>query len=576
MPNSPGNDKDDGLTAKHRATNSKNNDDPATKADANQPLIAELFELLKQLGKWAQKALLSIAPKPRPARSKNNDGPAPQPGAIQPPTAKPPPTKLEKWAQQAPLSIAPKFWWRIWLISLLLGTIIYSALVWWSFNSIQASLLNSSPTEVEFLTGLQACPAPEDSPTAAGKFYGAAFGATDDKVLLQLNRALCATQNQRLLNQIPAISLVDGLISQGRQCGGDHCSVECSKYWQRRIARLLGGSLRSGEDELKEAPLPPSRGADDKVGTGAAPSPTAPDKGGKGAAASQTAQTDGSCDIYEPSFLWDLFGLIRKPSPVSAPDVAKWLLGTQKCVGDDRDLCVLTTRLLQSSLDNPNVRTSRTFVNMIWGGERLAVLTLCFVMALSIFYRYFVRRNLDKQKRETLAYITKDNSEEFKTVKVRIWFEGEFPEADDNEDFTPIRNLLKVSTINEIDLRARIDSELISQSRVPLDTLITVFPVIGFVATLWGLIVALSSANLIASSIGDERNANVMRVTSELSSCFSTTLLALVAMTLFAVLNILQAKRELALVSDVQDWFLSLLGGTPPALLKPSRRGRSS
>ena len=148
--------------------------------------------------------------------------------------------------------------------------------------------------------------------------------------------------------------------------------------------------------------------------------------------------------------------------------------------------------------------------------------------------------------------------------RILEWFEARFPADQDNPEFTPIRNLLNAAkagyaqrSLDEIDLRARIDSELIGQSRVLLDTLITVFPVIGFAATLWGLITALSSANLIASSVGDERNANVMRVTSELSSCFSTTLLALLAMALFGVWSTLQARRETALVSDIQECCLS-------------------
>lgn len=462
---------------------------------------------------------------------------------------------IDAEAKRAPLSIDAKAWAAIWGISLLLASILYASLVLVRFNILQESLLEAQPTEVEFLTGLQACPAPNDAPTDAAKFYGKAFGASDDKVLLQLNRALCSQEGA--FNKIPVLALVSHLIRQDRQCGGDNCSVECSGYWQRRIARLLGGSPRDSNTELSELPTPPGRDLRSQR-----------EKQGK--QEEQEKQGLKSCSIPEPWLFLNPLGFIWKPDPTSAPEVARWLLGTQKCVSsDDRDLCTLITRLLQSSVDNPKVRAARTWVNMIWGGERLAVITLCFVMSLAIFYRYMVRRNLDEQKRELLEHVFKQGAGPFESGDLREWFEGKFPQSEDNEDFTPIRNLLKASTLVEAEARARLDTELIGQSRLALDALITVFPVIGFVATLWGLIVALSSANLIASSIGDERNANVLRVTSELSSCFSTTLLALVAMTLFAILNILQAKRELALVTDVQDCFMPLLGGASPSTVKP-------
>jgi hypothetical protein len=96
-------------------------------------------------------------------------------------------------------------------------------------------------------------------------------------------------------------------------------------------------------------------------------------------------------------------------------------------------------------------------------------------------FGYAVRRNLDEQKRKTLEYVFDPDTGPFKSSDVRAWFEKEFPQTEDNEDFTPIRNLLKASTISEADSRARLDIELIGQSRVALDSLITVFPVIGFV-----------------------------------------------------------------------------------------------
>jgi hypothetical protein len=440
---------------------------------------------------------------------------------------------LETWAQRSPLSLRFRTWGVIWSLSLVLGFLIYFAGMLWAYSSQTSDLLNAAPSEVAFLkTAIPQAGCSTSTLADLPKLYAAAFGVSSDTTNSALVNPLCQPSYKQF-SAIPAITVVETLIHQDLKCGGN-CSVECSEYWRERIARLLGGSLLSGEANLAMTPLPVS-GAGDK------------------------------CDIAEPLNLSDRFwGIFRKPSPISAPVVAQWLLGLRQCVGDHTDNCTLVTRLLQSALDNDGVRSSRRFVNMICGVERLLVLVLFFVLLFSLSYRSIVRRNLDDQKRQTIDHLA--SNRETSPSEALDWFEEQFPEGDDNEEFTPIRHLLRAAakagkkaadSLHEIDFRARIDSELIGQSRVVLDALITVFPVIGFAATLWGLIVALSNANLIASSIGDQRNANVMRVTSELSSCFSTTLLALICMTLFAVWSTLQAKREAALVNDVQECCLT-------------------
>lgn len=478
--------------------------------------------------------------------------------------------EISLWAQRAPLSIGPTSWATIWCVSLLLGTAVYIAAVLSAYSANQGSILSAKPTEVSFLVTSNAdCTSSNNEPPNVGKWYGAAFGVSDAKVLQKLGAIICASP--KTPDGLSSVAIVQALLQENQGCGNG-CSLECPKYWRRRLARLLGGSLRSGADELARLPQP--YGASTKSAEVQSP-------GSATVGLSETTRTQGSsglsaapapdgCDIEDHFELSDMWGLLTKPTPISAPEVGKWLLGTQNCIGDEKDRCVLVTRLLQSALDNPDVRASRTSVNMIWGGERLAVILLFFVLLFCLICRSIVRQNLDIQKRAVLRRFaavarTKQRRnarqaslvEPAATKEVYKWFSERFPQEQDNPDFTPIRNLLKVSEAGEIELRARIDCELIRESRVPLDTLITVFPVIGFVATLWGLITALSSANLIASSTGDARNASVMHVTSELSSCFSTTLLALVFMTAFAVWNTLQAKRELALVGDVQDCLLS-------------------
>ena len=479
--------------------------------------------------------------------------------------------EVQLWAQRAPLSIRPLGWVWVWGASLLLGSIAYTLAVLSVYFDIQARLVSAQPTEVSFLSVSAAdCTSSSNEPSKVGKWYGAAFGISEEKVLRQLGAIVCANlgKNSDLTS---SIGIVQAFLQQNQSCG-NNCSADCPKYWRRRLARLLGGSFRSGPEELARSPQPSGIVVKSTIQGGAAVSLTQTTEQKEPAARDVAAPIEDGCklrDSFSPGEF--ITGSLAKPTPISAPEVAKWLLGTQSCIQDDKDRCLLITRLLQSALDSADVRTARTFVNMIWGWERLAVIVLFFVLLFLLVYRSVVRQNLDVQKKRVLlrfAAISRANQrrtsgrqaslvEASATKEVYKWFVQCFPQDKDNPDFTPIRNLLKVSEAEEIRIRARIDSELITQSRVPLDTLITVFPVIGFVATLWGLITALSSANLIASSTGDARNASVMHVTSELSSCFSTTLLALVFMTAFAVWNTLQAKRELALVGDVQDCLLS-------------------
>ena len=478
---------------------------------------------------------------------------------------------VEAYAAAAPLAI--NSWLVVSMAALALGLVVYVLALIWAYAGMHGALENATPTEVTFLESTspgESCAVSPDKPTQTAIWYGAAFGITDTNVLLNLSAALCERKGDTVVqvSKLPALTVVEKLMRNDKQCAGSaHCSTVCSEYWRGRLIRLLGGSPRSGANELAREPQPPSR-------------VSSPRDDGK--------KTSG-CEIPDPSAWWSIDGLILKPSPISAPEVAQWLLGTQNCVGDAKEGCLLVTRLMQSALDNPAVRWERTIVNMLWGGERLAVLVLFFVLLLALSLRSLARQNLDLQCLELSKWYQHRLSLRTRPTTTPAsakawlqqyelagqWFASRFPEQEDNPLFSPIRNLLKVPERDEIELRARMDGEIITQSRVTFDALITVFPVIGFVATLWGLILALASANLIASSTGDERNAAVMRVTSELSSCFSTTLLALVFMTFFAIWNIQQAKREQALVGDTQDCLLSG-GGNAARFLKESDAGQAA
>jgi hypothetical protein len=89
--------------------------------------------------------------------------------------------------------------------------------------------------------------------------------------------------------------------------------------------------------------------------------------------------------------------------------------------------------------------------------------------------------------------------------------------------------------------------------------MIAIFPVVGFVATLLGLIEALFSANMIATTAGDERGAAILGVTTVLSSCFATTFLALLAMAMFSVFNMLQGRREKAFIREIESLLMQFV-----------------
>jgi biopolymer transport protein ExbB/TolQ len=96
------------------------------------------------------------------------------------------------------------------------------------------------------------------------------------------------------------------------------------------------------------------------------------------------------------------------------------------------------------------------------------------------------------------------------------------------------------------------------RQRAFINGLITAFPAIGLMATLHGLIVALSHASGIVSGNEAERLGATDIVTNTLSSSFATTLIALIAMAVATLINIREEHAEADLVDDTNKRLLAV------------------
>jgi biopolymer transport protein ExbB/TolQ len=447
---------------------------------------------------------------------------------------------LRAWAATKPLEIEGKNWVAIWAISFLLAMFVYSSTAFFTFRHVNSELLAATPKAVEFLNRAADCGTPL-SVTQVAEDYAHVFGVQDENAIKSLNQALCLESENAAKklqpNAVPALSLAIRLVYGEGQCKA--CEDECRNYWKDDLARHLAGTfvrsnkLTSGDPEAC-AKLRASKFVD-----------------------------------YFRSWMFS-----NKPQPSGAPENAHRLMGVDACLSDEtRETCTMVTRLLQAAVDNPSVRSARTWMNMFWGLERMLVYWLAFVVLFALIYHSLARQNLERQKDWLSTELDPKKTIDLTSLKKRLI--KTFPEEEahqatlesGSQNITPVLDLLNAAVNdhsgggghNDLDARVTANTHQITHGRVAIDLLITVFPVIGFVATLWGLITALSSANLIASSQGDEKNAAVLHVTAELSSCFATTLLALTLMTVFAIINVLQAKKEIQLVTEPQYHLLRAL-----------------
>jgi MotA/TolQ/ExbB proton channel family len=93
----------------------------------------------------------------------------------------------------------------------------------------------------------------------------------------------------------------------------------------------------------------------------------------------------------------------------------------------------------------------------------------------------------------------------------------------------------------------------LNHSRVFFDAMLPTFPAIGFIGTVSSLLVAMSQADKIVSTIDPQaKGIAAGQVTDILSLCFSTTFLALICVLVFSPLSIAQRSREDQLIDDTE------------------------
>jgi hypothetical protein len=384
-----------------------------------------------------------------------------------------------------PFGLAPRQWGKVWLGSLFLGGVAYSLLVLWSYAGLGNSLKQAKLVELEYFDQGDVLDA-EDGRKRVALRFGGLKGDASATLLEYVSKK--PEVKDIPLKDLKALDLVTQIALHAGTCANDNS--ECIKQMKRALVRLIGGwpgNIESDERIVKERP------------------------------AAQAAYSLAGISLT---------GLFYGRSPAKPPPAIAEMVMSSKCDPDNKEIerCLLLTRLVQSIVDNPNVRHERSFwVNLWYGPERLAVWWLTIATLIVLVRRERARRSYE-------ASLKNEDS------------------SCDHAGADPIRtldDLVKNKASNtEIEQIADIHIERIDQDRMSLDSMIAIFPVIGFVATLSGLIEALAAANRIAVTTGGERSAAILDVTSVLSSCFSTTLLALVGMSVFAVWNMIQGRKE--------------------------------
>jgi len=242
---------------------------------------------------------------------------------------------------------------------------------------------------------------------------------------------------------------------------------------------------------------------------------------------------------------------------------------------DARDMFI--SRLMQELRGTDEVRGARRWVNGIIGWERLAVIVFAVWFSMIFVIRDFIQIPHLVHSRLIAAglsdYVTEcrkrkewPDSEERATFANRLatLVTGGRTPANPGDLFGTVHTIptrilssaaaeLNWRDSNFIETIADAERREISHSRVFFDAMLPTFPAIGFIGTVSSLLIAMSQADKIVSTIDPQaKGIAAGQVTDILSLCFSTTFMALMCVLIFSPLAVAQRAREDKLVDDTE------------------------
>jgi hypothetical protein len=297
-------------------------------------------------------------------------------------------------------------------------------------------------------------------------------------------------------------------------------------------------------------------------------------------------------DMEPPVKVWGV--LNARTEPKSSGELAQLILGGDACLPGGNDAtssqaqlqCRMLEALFHGAVDSESVRSARTHINFFWGWERAAVASLAALLFLSIQHLKAQRKPLAEQAADLEAWLRKADDDlspnrppgagQSPGQHAQAIQKGFYDKYGGNQRNSPpyewrtkqltvFRDLvdatlesLNASDRTHLEKFVELQTQALARQRALINAYVTAFPAIGLIATLAGLIHALSRASGIVAGQESERFANTEMVTSVLSSSFSTTMLALGFMAIFMVWNLHEEHQEADLLENVHKRLISV------------------
>jgi biopolymer transport protein ExbB/TolQ len=238
--------------------------------------------------------------------------------------------------------------------------------------------------------------------------------------------------------------------------------------------------------------------------------------------------------------------------------------------GDDESLCAPVAHLLQGALDDTRTRSLQVQFGMVYGAGRWLVIMLALAVASTLCWRNLMLRRMRLHIAtldEKLSPSVTPRSARATAVITALYLPKEPPVDAPSAGEDPVFALAYQANYSHQLQDATVVKDAANQASREMGrwwdlmgTFITLFPVIGLAATLNGLIHAFAQADQIAIALGDDRAGAIRAMVSELSSSFSTTFIALLAMailTLWAMRLRHAEERDFDSMVERVDTYLS-------------------